>query len=100
MMWYYGYGLNWFAMALMVVGTILFILLLVVLAWAIIRWLEGRLTSAPRASSTRESPSALEILRQRYARGEIDSETFERMSAQIESTGMPYQQQKVPFSSR
>jgi hypothetical protein len=29
-------------------------------------------------------PAAIEILRQRYARGEIDAETFERMRARLE----------------
>jgi putative membrane protein len=34
-------------------------------------------------------PSALEILRQRYARGEIDAATFDQMRERLESSGRP-----------
>lgn len=34
-------------------------------------------------------PSALEILRQRYARGEIDAVTFDQMRERLESSGRP-----------
>ncbi len=34
-------------------------------------------------------PSALEILRQRYARGEIDAVTFDQMRERLESTERP-----------
>jgi hypothetical protein len=34
-------------------------------------------------------PSAMEILRQRYARGEIDAATFENMRERLENTGSP-----------
>ncbi len=36
-----------------------------------------------------QGPSALEILRQRYARGEIDAATFEQMRERLESTAGP-----------
>jgi putative membrane protein len=36
-----------------------------------------------------QGPSALEILRQRYARGEIDAVTFEQMRERLESSGGP-----------
>jgi hypothetical protein len=42
MMW--GYGLNWLSMTLMMLGSILGIVLLVVLAWAVMRWLNQRTT--------------------------------------------------------
>jgi len=38
-------------------------------------------------------PSALEILRQRYARGEIDAATFEQMRERLESSHAPRSQQ-------
>ncbi len=38
----------------------------------------------PAESSTRSEPSASEILRQRYARGEIDKEQFEKMRRDLE----------------
>jgi putative membrane protein len=34
-------------------------------------------------------PSALEILRRRYARGEIDGNTFDQMRERLESSGRP-----------
>jgi uncharacterized membrane protein len=34
-------------------------------------------------------PNALEILRRRYARGEIDATTFEQMRERLESSGRP-----------
>ena len=83
MMW--GYGFSWGGMLLMLLSMALWIALLVVLVWAIIRWLERRTApSAPTHTSTPSgSPSALEILRQRYARGEIDTATFEQMRRKV-----------------
>ena len=79
MMW--GYDFGWGGMLLMSFGSILWIALLVVLVWAVIRWLERRTTTpAPPAPGTpSSSPSALEILQQRYARGEVDTTTYEQM---------------------
>lgn len=37
-----------------------------------------------RSSASREQSRALEILRERYAKGEIDQETFERMKQQLQ----------------
>ncbi len=62
--------------------------LLVVLFWVavialivlLVHWLVGRRESGPP-----ESP--LEILKRRYARGEIDRETFERMKRDLEEGG-------------
>ena len=34
-------------------------------------------------------PSAMEILRQRYARGEIDATTFDQMRERLEGSGRP-----------
>ena len=86
MMW--GYGSSWGGMFLMLLGMALWIALLVVLAWAIMRWLNGKtstFTTTPHTPLT--SQSALEILQHRYARGEIDEATYEQMREQLENTG-------------
>ncbi len=89
MMW--GYGLSWGGMFLMSFGMLLWIALLVVLTWALIRWLSSKVTtSAPPVTITSVSgPSAMEILRQRYARGEIDTATFEQMRERLEASVVP-----------
>lgn len=62
MMW--GYDFGWGGMLLMSFGGVLWIALLVVLVWAVIRWLERRTTTqAPPSTGTPSSnPSALDIL--------------------------------------
>ena len=82
MMWGYGFGWGWVLMAF---GSILWIALLVVLVWALITWL-NRKTSAtipPSPNATTSGPSALEILQQRYAQGEIDTNTYEQMRERL-----------------
>lgn len=87
MMW--GYGFSWGGMLLMMLSSVIWIALLAVVAWAIIRWINGKMTSSPSLSTSapQSGPSALEILRQRYARGEIDTATFEQMRERLESSG-------------
>jgi len=62
MMWGYDFGWGWLLMSF---GMVLWIALLVVLAWAIIRWLTMKTTVAPPQESATPvgGPSALEILR-------------------------------------
>jgi putative membrane protein len=85
MMW--GYGFSWGGMLLMLLSMALWIALLVVVVWAIIRWLDRR--TSPSGSTNTSTPptpsssSALEILGQRYARGEIDTATFEQMRERL-----------------
>jgi putative membrane protein len=97
MMWGYDFGWGWFLMS---IGMVLWIALLVVLVWAVIRWLERKTsTSGPQETSIPSSGlSALEILQQRYARGEIDTATFEQMREQLEATGMRNTQQHMGVS--
>jgi putative membrane protein len=78
MMWY-GYG--WGGMLLMLLSMFLWFAALGLLVWALIRWLTER---TPGAGLT--SPSAIEMLRQRYARGEIDAATFQQMRDELEGT--------------
>ena len=71
----YGYGMNgvhgmgW-GMGL---AWILGIAVLIVLIWAIVK---GKNT-VPNSSTTTEKKSALDILRERYARGDINKEEFD-----------------------
>jgi putative membrane protein len=81
MMWGYGFGWGWF---MMMFGGLLWLAILAILVWALIRWFERKApVSGP---STPTSPSALEILRQRYARGEIDTATYEQMRERLQVT--------------
>lgn len=100
MMW--GYYPNWGGMFLMmVVGNVLWIALLGVLVWAVIRWFARR----PGVLGSREpgllgGPSALEILRQRYARGEIDAVTFEQMRERLDDSEVPGVKQRTENQPR
>ncbi len=86
-MWWYGYG--WGGMLLMMLSMLLWALVIGLLVWALIRWLAvgPRGTGTPGAGPT--GPSAMEILRQRYARGEIDAATFDQMRERLEG-GAPH----------
>lgn len=85
---YYPDGAGWL---MMVLGNVLWIALLAVLVWAVIRWFERRanVPGSPRPGTPESGPSALEILRQRYARGEIDLATFEQMREHLQASGAP-----------
>lgn len=85
MMW--GYGFGWGGMLLMLLGTLLFLALLAVLIWAVVRFATGKTTRPvpPYTSVAPTAPSAVEILRQRYARGEIDTATYEQMRTRLET---------------
>ena len=66
------------------------LVLLVVLIWALVRWLNTLVPSQSNRSDARASDqSAEDILRERYARGEIDAATFEETLARIRGTGQP-----------
>jgi putative membrane protein len=82
MMWGYGFGWGWLMMSF---GTVLWIALLAVLVWALIHWLSSKTSTATPMTMhmPRSGPSAEEILRQRYARGEIDTATFEQMRERL-----------------
>ena len=80
----YGWNGNWGWMLLfMILNTALWIGLIGVLIWAVSRLFTQR---GPSTGQPQSGPSAMEILRQRFARGEIDEATFDRMRQQLEST--------------
>ncbi len=66
-------------------------LLIALLIWTLIRWLSSRSRHvfSYNPGMPPAQPSALEILRQRYARGEIDTATFEHMRERLENPGGP-----------
>ncbi len=81
-MMYYWNG-NWGGMLLvMLLKGVVWIGLIGLLIWGVSRIFTRR---APFTGRIDTGPSALEILRQRYARGEIDEATFERMRQQLET---------------
>jgi uncharacterized membrane protein len=83
MMW--GYGFDWPSMAFMMFGSTLWIVFIVVIIWAVIRWLNHRTagTMPPTHTLSGTSLTGMEILNQRYARGEIDAATFEQMRERL-----------------
>jgi len=98
--WIYGQHLDysWLpGMLLSVLTTVFLVALLIGLAWILLRWILPYILPViadifgwPPA----ENPPALEILRQRYAAGEIDAVTFEQMRERLEAS---YQQEGYGF---
>ena len=82
-MMYWGYGYGW----PMMFGGLLCMALLVLGIWALVRWMSRstRNTTSTRVPSN--EPSAMELLRQRYARQEIDAATFEQMRERLAARG-------------
>ncbi len=73
-------------------GTTLWVLLLALGIWTLVRWLNGRVRPPLGRGQMPDGPSALEILQQRYARGEIDHATYEQMRERLQAsppTGPP-----------
>ena len=83
-MMYGNWNGDWGAMFLtMLLNGVVWIALIGLFIWAMSRLLGQRSPSTGRLDA---SASALEILRQRYARGEIDDATFARMRQQLEAS--------------
>lgn len=82
----------WPAMLLSALNTIFWLALSIGLAWALLRWVFPYILPimADIFRGPATEPAALEILRQRYAAGEIDAVTFERMWERLEAS---YQQE-------
>jgi len=100
MLW--GNDFSWSSIFLISFGTALWVALLVGLVWALIlRINKGTtITAPPPTSAPPTSPSALEILSQRYARGEIDAATFEQMRERLEALSTPVHQQNYANQSQ
>ncbi len=75
-MWgYMGNGYGWGGMALGMASMLLFWVLLVAAVAIVIRYVWGTGISS---SERRQEKTALDILKERYARGEIEREEFEQ----------------------
>ena len=101
-MFRFVHGPDFFGGLFPLLGTLLWIALIGLLVWALIRWLSmrnapfiGYQPMPPRYQSMPPTyqPSALEILQQRYARGEIDDATYQQMRERLEASIPPMQQQ-------
>lgn len=73
--WGFGHGMGWFGPIIMIAFWVVLIIGIVYL----IRWIAGSTGSG--SSSGHEAP--LDILKKRYARGEISKEEFEQMKKDL-----------------
>ncbi len=77
-MWGLGWG-GWFFGPLMI---IFWLVLLVVVVILVLRWLG--VTETPGRRSGKPGPDAMDLLRERFAKGEIDEAEFEKCRALLE----------------
>jgi putative membrane protein len=95
---FWGFHGMWLLLPLLLFSKLFWILILALLIWALLRRLRGgpmpfyRHEPSSHPGVPPVQPSAMEILRQRYARGEIDAVTFEQMRERLESSSGPSQQ--------
>jgi putative membrane protein len=85
MMYGYGYEWSWGAALFMVLNMILWVALIGVVIWSIVRWTSRR---GP-ADDDKAGPSARDILQQRYSRGELDTETCQHPTAKAGGLHLP-----------
>ncbi len=79
---YWGFGF-WPLLPLFWIGIVVFF------CWGASRWFgwRGRREPISAPANGPFEPDAREILRRRYARGEIDGTTFDQMHERLESSG-------------
>ena len=65
----------------MFIGPLMSMLWLAIVVYGV--WRVARFLGGPHATPPIARPSAIEILRERYARGEIDTDTFEEMAGRL-----------------
>lgn len=78
----------WPGTLLSALSTVVMVALFIGLAWALLRWVFPYILPimADILGRPASEPAALEILRQRYAAGEIDAITFEQMRERLEAS--------------
>ena len=88
-----GFGLL-FLLPLLFVAKFFWIVILAILIGFMIRRFSFRhaYRYAYQSGTPSAQSSALDILRQRYARGEIDAVTFDQMRERLEASSSPRQQ--------
>lgn len=77
-MWHMGDGWGWW----MLFGWLWMIGFWLLIIWAVLALIRG-LSGRGREHVSQVSPTALDILQQRYARGEITDEEYERMRQRL-----------------
>ena len=89
---YHFYHLWWPRLIGAGVSSLLWLALLGLLVWGAVRLLSGR-RGAPAVGGpwqqfgvTPSEPPATEILRRRYARGEIDADTYQQMLEHLQAS--------------
>lgn len=88
-----GFGLLFLLPLLFVAKFFWIVLLVLLIAFTIRRLSFGHAHRyAYHYSTPTTRPTAMDILRQRYARGEIDATTFEQMRERLEASSSPRQQ--------
>lgn len=85
MMYYYP-GMGWW----MVLSTVFWLVLIGIAVWALVRFVQHQTQARPGGptNTMTDGRSAEEILAQRYARGEIDEATFERMHQALQAKAL------------
>lgn len=83
-MWWFtpNNGMMWW----MILTSLLAVGFAAIILTVLVRTLSRTGEGPRRTPNTPETPSALELLRMRYARGEIDTATFQEMKARLEET--------------
>jgi putative membrane protein len=97
---------GWLGLAFAGLSLLFWVALIALIVWAVSRWIAPRMrggTAAPLmagAAMGMAQPSAIELLRQRYARGEIDTTTFEQMTERILASEVREREGDPPIAPR